>query len=141
MTEDLRQPLVPLDTSGPAHVIGERWRKWKRSFQFFVDGQGITDNARKRALLLHSAGTAVQDAYVNLTEAEDKEKNVFTRAVKALDGHFKDDPKKPFERHKFRAMEQRAGETVDQFTARLHQQSKLCGFQDGNDQIRDQLIE
>ena len=139
MTEDLRRPLAPLDTSGPAHVVGERWRKWNLSFQFFVDGQGLTDNARKRALLLHNPGPAVQDVYENLTEAEDEE-NVFTRAVTALDGHFKADPNKPFERHTFRAMEQRAGETVDQFTARLRQQAKLCCFQDVNDQIRDQLI-
>ena len=38
--------LPPLDLTGPASQVAERWRKWKRAFEYFAEGKGI-DNVRK----------------------------------------------------------------------------------------------
>ena len=62
MAED-RRPVSRLDITGPAHIVAERWRKWRRSLEFYLAGQDIDNPARKRSLLLHYAGTAVQDIY------------------------------------------------------------------------------
>ena len=35
--------LSPLDISGPAHVVAECWRKWKRSFKFYAQGKNLWD--------------------------------------------------------------------------------------------------
>ena len=38
--------LENLDVTGPAHVVAERWCKWKRSFIFAVTASGTTDKAQ-----------------------------------------------------------------------------------------------
>ena len=60
--------IEPLNLTGANHVIAERWRHWKRSFQFYVDGQAITDAKRQHSQLLHYAGPAVQDIFETLQE-------------------------------------------------------------------------
>ena len=39
----------------------------RKSFQFYVDGRGITAAARRKALLLHCAGMEVQEIFETLT--------------------------------------------------------------------------
>ncbi|XP_062511800.1 uncharacterized protein K02A2.6-like [Corticium candelabrum] len=137
-----RRPIETLDITGPAHIVAERWRKWKRSFQYYIEGQGITDHSRQRSLLLHYAGTAVQDIHESLTEAAVTDDNTaFSRTVDALDTYFQCAPNTPYERHTFRQMRQNDDESVDQFASRLRMQAKHCNFQDEDDQLRDQLIE
>ena len=136
-----RQPIGRLDTAGPAHVVAERWRKWRRSLEFFLAGQNITDPGRRRALLLHYAGTAVQDIHEAIEGDENgAERNVYLRTVNVLEAHFHSEPNTPFELYTFRQMSQQASETVDQFAARLRQQAQHCNFADLPDQLRDQLI-
>ena len=105
MAED-RRPLSTLDVSGPAHVVAIRWQKWKRSFQFYTEGQQITDSARRRALLLHYAGRTVQDIYETLEEDE-TENDVYQRCVDALSEPFQTEPNILFERYTFRQMAQK----------------------------------
>ena len=62
------RPIPELDLSGPAHVVAERWRRWKRSFDLYIAGQDIDDATRKHSLLLHYAGMNVQDLFETLTE-------------------------------------------------------------------------
>ena len=49
-------PVDPLVLDGPAHLISERWRKWKISFLFFFSAQDVTGPDRKHSFLLHFAG-------------------------------------------------------------------------------------
>ena len=63
------RPIPELDLSGPAHVVAERWRRWKRSFDLYIAGQDIDDATRKHSLLLHYAGMNVQDLFETLTRA------------------------------------------------------------------------
>ena len=48
--------------------MGPLWRRWKRSFEFFVDAKGITKDAQKQALHLNCAGQDVQDIFVTLSD-------------------------------------------------------------------------
>ena len=38
--------LPPLDLTGLASQVAERWRKWERAFEYFAEGKGI-DSVRK----------------------------------------------------------------------------------------------
>ena len=58
------------------------------------------------ALLLHYAGTTVQDIYETLEEDE-TENDVYQRCVDALNEHFQTEPNIPFERYTFRQMAQK----------------------------------
>ena len=133
--------LENLDVTGPAHVVAERWRKWKRSFIFAVTANGTTDKAQLKAMLLHAAGEAVQDVFESLEgDLDSSEADLYKQALEALDKYFAVDANAPYERHVFRQMCQRADETVAQFVTRLRTQSQFCSFTDKESQIRDQLL-
>ena len=128
--------LQQLDLNCPAHLMGERWRKWKRSFNFYVAGQAITGSARKHSLLLHLAGPSTQDFFETLKEPTPAVEDRFERTIKILDDNFKTAKNTHFERHCFRHMAPNSGETTDQFVARLRLQAQHCDFMDVEDKTR-----
>ena len=138
-----KAPTVgPFDISGPAHEVSARWTKWRRSFTYYVEGKGITDQSRLRSLLLHHAGVAVQDRYATLAE-DSEEDNVYKRALDSLNTSFKFQSNKRFERYQLRLMTQKSEETVAQYVARLKAQAEHCEFADNaalEDQVCDQLL-
>ena len=78
--------LKPFLVSSDQLTVGSRWKKWKRSFTYHVDGRGITNANRKKALLMDCAGKEVQDIFDTLTA--DGEGAEYKRAVRALDRYF-----------------------------------------------------
>ena len=42
MTNSLERALPPMDLSGSASKVAERWRQWKRSYEYYIDGKRIT---------------------------------------------------------------------------------------------------
>ena len=67
-TSDESRGKAPFDCRGDSTSVGPRWRRWKKAFQFYVDGRGMTTVARKKALLLHCAGMDFQDIFETLTD-------------------------------------------------------------------------
>ena len=134
--------INPFD--GNPTSVGPRWRRWKRSFEFFIEAKGITKDAQKQALLLHCAGQDVQDIFVTLSDngpAPDGETQ-YAKAMRLLDAHFLPQVNIPFERHQFRQAKQEESETADQFVTRLFQLSENCDFGTSKEeQIRDHLID
>ena len=65
MTE---QHLSPLDLSGPASQVAETWRKWKRAFGYYVEGNGIENVRKMTSQPLHFAGMEVQDIFEDLQD-------------------------------------------------------------------------
>ena len=129
----------PLEIHGPAHDVAASWRKWKRSFAYYVTGKGITDAGRKKALLLHYAGVHVQELFDTLT-LETGGADDYDNAILTLDKRFAFKPNFRFERYKLRQMSQESGETVDQFVSRLRVQAQHCEFADDT-AISDQLCD
>ena len=77
----MERALPPLDLSGPSSQVAERWRQWRRSYQYYIEGKGITNAARKKAQLLHLAGMEVQDIYEDLPDpgpVNEEEDDVYT---------------------------------------------------------------
>ena len=129
-------PFVPLGDA--SSELGPQWDTWKRSFEYYVIGRGITDPKRKRALLLHCAGIQVQEVFATLTNTGDERD--YDSAITALDTHFHPLTNKFYERYKFRQMKQLSTESVDQFLARLRQQASRCQFADMDQNLLDQVI-
>ena len=137
--------LPPLDLTGPASEVGDRWRKWKRTFEYYAEGKGIDNVRKKTSQLLHFAGMEVQDIFEDLQdpgpipEAGD---NAYKVAIRKLDSYFRVEENIPYERHVFRQLSLQEGETADQFMVRLRKQARHCNFGTSlNDNLRDQLIE
>ena len=58
--------LQPFQVKGDPHSVSQRWRKWKRAFQLYMLGKGITNDSQKRGLLLHTAGLDLPHVYFTL---------------------------------------------------------------------------
>ena len=142
--------LPNFDVSGTVSQVSLRWTKWLRSFEYMVDGKGITDFGRRRALLLHLAGEDVQDIFHDLTDPDvslppdqrTRADNVCKQCTRILSHHFAAAPNPTHERHVFRQLTPESDKTSQQFCACLRQQARLCGFaMDFMDEaIRDQII-
>ena len=132
-------PVPPFDPFEQTGNVGPRWTRWKTRLQYYIDARGITHDNRKRALLLHLAGPAVQDIFSTLADAGTS----FDEAINSLDAYFTPQKNLHFERHSFRQAHQAGNETVDQFITRLRRLGENCEFDKYSldEAIKDQLIE
>ena len=60
--------ILPFDCKGAITSVAPRWKKWKKSFEYYILAKGITNSARKKGLLLHCAGTEVQELFETLQD-------------------------------------------------------------------------
>ena len=137
--------LPPLDLTGPASQVADRWRKWKREFEYYAEGKGIDNVRKKTSQLMHFAGMEVQDIFEDLQDpgpVPAEGDNAYKVAIRKLDFYFRVEENIPYERHVFRLLSRQGGETADQFMVRLRKQARHCNFGTSfNDNLRDQLIE
>ena len=120
-------------------TLAARWKLWKRSFKLYLVAKGVTRDEQKTALLLNTGGLNLQELYYTLVSGADI--RPFTESIELLDNYFAPRLNIPFERHRFRQMEQASSESVDQFVCRLRQKAIPCDFTNVDEAIRDQLIE
>ena len=64
--------------------VGLRLDRWKARLQYHIDARGITVDNRKRALLLHLVGPAVQDFFATLSDTGTS----YMEALTALNTYF-----------------------------------------------------
>lgn len=125
------------DPTGDPSSVSSRWTRWKKSFELYIAARGDVGNNQKRPLLLHCAGVEVQNIFDTLDGGAS-----YDEAITALDTYFKPLQNETFERHQFRQMTQKAGETTAQFVTRLRQKAENCNFGAARDaSIRDQVID
>ena len=106
------------DPKGEPTTLSVQWKRWKCAFHLYVTSKGVTNQAQKVALLLHSGGMELQEIYYTLAP-EDEAQNNFDNCLIVLDNYFTPKVNVPFERHGFRQMAQLEGETIDQFVCHL----------------------
>ena len=103
----VERALPPLDLTGFSSQVAERGRQWKRSYQYYIDGKGITNAGRKKTQLLHLAGMEIQVIFEDLPDSPDpgpvnaEEDDVFKLCLRKLDAHFRAEDNIPNERHVF----------------------------------------
>ncbi|KAE8601352.1 hypothetical protein XENTR_v10013648 [Xenopus tropicalis] len=102
-----------------------------------MEAVDINEDKRKKALLLHYAGSAVYDIYCTLpTDSTDN----YTKCSKALSDYFSPKTNVRYERYKFRIAKQLPQETMDAFVTRLRELAQSCSFTDVDDEITTQVI-
>jgi len=134
--------IPQFDCHGDPTSIGARWKKWRRAFEIFVEGKGVTEPAQKKALLLHCGGMQMQDIFFTFPTIDPQgDETAYIVALNQLDHYFTPQVNVPYERHLFRNISQQPSETIDQLITRFRQKEEFCGFNDSSGQIRDQVIE
>ena len=140
---------VAADISGIPHFdctettsLGPRWKRWKKAFEFYIIGKGVTQKEQKYALLMHTAGMEVQELFETLPDiAREEADDDYTIALKKLDNYFMQKTNVVYERNVFNNMAQSDGESVDQYIIRLQRQADLCDFGDKrNENLRQQVV-
>lgn len=121
-----------------------------------MKANGIEDDDRKLAMLLHMAGPQVQNIYLKLPNEKEAEQSShgplaagyvmpatsFEKALKKLNEYFLPKQNDAYERHVLRLMKQEENETIGAFAMRLRTQAERCNFGDRIDEcIKDQIIE
>lgn len=130
---DAQKTLMPPFDVSNTTSIGNRWEKWKRSLELFLDVNAVALASRKRSYLLHFAGPDVQDIFYNINghdAAPPANSDVYREAIRLLDTYFAPLTSIPYERFVFRKMVQEENETVEKFIHRLRDQGRLCDYGD-----------
>ena len=84
----------------------------------------MTVDNHKPALLLHLAGSAVQDIFGTLSYNGTSH----TEALTALNTYFTPQKSLQFERHTFRQAQQASNESISQYVTRLRRLGEHCDF-------------
>lgn len=148
--------MQPFDYTAHTDDVGVEWSKWLRSFETMIRASRVDDEDWKRDLLLHFAGSSIQQLFDTLPELAGAEfrgplLNIehytpnmtnYEEARARLNEFFMPKENTTYERHLLRQMRQRSGENIDAFTIRLRVQAERCGFGDRTEEnIKDQIIQ
>ncbi|XP_058827476.1 uncharacterized protein LOC131687412 [Topomyia yanbarensis] len=156
MVRTLGLQLQPFDYASHTDDVGIEWRKWLKSFETMVRASRIENDEWKNDLLLHFAGSSVQQLVDTLPELPESNMrgplvNVecytpnmtsYEEVVTKLNSFFLPKENATYERHLLRQMKQVSGESIDAFTVRLRVQAERCGFGDKvEENVKDQIIQ
>ena len=100
----------------PAETAAARWDRWLKRLENFVQAKGITDEDRKKAMLLHFAGEEVFELSDSLGVQDG---TTFENTKTLLTAYFAPQRNAEYEVFMFRQAAQGVGETIDKFHARL----------------------
>lgn len=144
MSQSQVPTIEPFDCEGDPTSIGSRWERWKRALEIYFIATNTSDQTKKRAMLLHSGGMALQDIYFNIPGAhvtDPKATDFYDTAIAKLDEYFSPKQSYLFERHIFRLMKQETDEKFEKFLIRLRRQSSKCNFAKEDESLIDQITE
>lgn len=137
-------PIEKLEIEGDSASLGQRWEKWKRSLNIYLEAIDVATPAKKRATLLLLGGPSLQEIFYNLPGANAQptdDNNVFEIALQKLDDYFTPKQSKVYERHVFRLIRQEEGEKFEKFIVRLRNQAEKCQFDKPEEHLIDQVTE
>lgn len=117
-------------------TVGVRWGKYVKRLENFFTAFAVTDDAQKRALLLHYSGPDVQEIFETLPDTATS----YSAAIKALEKHFVPSVNVEYERYLFRQCKQLNNETVAQYHLRLQKLASSCQFSDKTAEIKSQIV-
>ena len=133
--------------------VGPKWSEWLEDLELYLAFVNITNDDRKKAALLHHAGTNITKMYRTVQQnplpdptAAEGDTNIrpvdaYADVKRKLTAYFNPKRNAFFEKHTFRQARQLAGETLDNYATRLRQLSQYCEFGNINQEIILQIIE
>ena len=119
-------PPEPFNVKGEPTTVYQRWKRWKRSFQYYICATNVTDEGHKKGLFIHAIGTEAQDIWEQFDPASTG--TTLDEAIAKFEEHFKVVKNTPYERHILHKIEQKHGESIEQFLTRLRKISVNCEY-------------
>eukprot|EP00112_Aurelia_sp_Birch-Aquarium-sp1_P010543 Seg2247.1 transcript_id=Seg2247.1/GoldUCD/mRNA.D3Y31 product="hypothetical protein" protein_id=Seg2247.1/GoldUCD/D3Y31 len=103
-----------------------------------IAASGITNNVRKRALLLYQAGARAREIFTQLEDTGAAD--AFDTAKQKLTAYFEPQVNKRYNVYVFRKTVQGPEETLDQYHTRLRALADPCEFADLDFELEEQII-
>ena len=144
------------DVDGDRATISGRWAEWCELVDNQILAQGINNEARKKAVMLHIGGPqlwrlvknlvitprpAVQaDPNANPPIVAVPQESDYEAFKRTLHNYFNQQQNIELNKLQFREATQTRNETLDQFCGRLRQLSLSCAFTDVDAEIKSQLL-
>lgn len=116
--------------------VGQRWSKWVKTFETFITAAGITNDLRKKAILLNLAGEEVSETFDNLPDAG----ITYAEALGALNKHYTPEKNVQYEIFVFRSARQEPAESIIEYYSRLRKLAATCEFTEIDKELKTQLI-
>ena len=124
-------------------VKGTDFNRWLKGLDFYVTAMDIADDRRKTAVLMHLMGAEIQDIYETLPDPQlTGTPTQFEICVAKLRQYLQPTTNVMAERVTFQRTNMTAGETFDEYLARLRAGAGRCGFTaaDLERELRDRSV-
>ena len=116
--------------------LDKKWKIWKEDFLLYLDATGVTQDAQRKALLLHLGGKDLKMVYRTLQHIDDN----FHAVVTKLDSYFQPKKNVTYERYVFKQVSQNKDELTTAYITRLRTLAETCEFRNDAEEIRDHFV-
>ena len=119
----------------------EDWSEYSERLTFYFTANGITADAKKRAVLLSCCGPATFRLLRSLVLPKRLDEFSFDELVAKVKDHNEPQPSVIVRRFQFNTRRQRAGESIAEYVAVLRKAAEYCSFGDTlSEMLRDRLV-
>ena len=116
----------------------DNWIEYAERLEHYFTANEITDNGKKRAVLLSSCGAKTYKLIRNLVAPGKPTDKSFAELINIVKNHLNPRPSSIVYRFKFNCRFRKQGETIQQYVAKLRSLSEHCDFRDHlEDMMRD----
>jgi len=115
--------------------LDKRWKLYREEVDLFLLASGITNDIRKKAVLLHLSGSQVREIFSTLETT-----TTYADACTKLDAYFRPKKNVIYERWCFRNAKQLDRETCMSYVTRLKKLIESCEYTKPEEEIRDQFV-
>jgi hypothetical protein len=130
-------PFPPFTIKENPSNVGIRWGIYVEKFENLINGLGIDNNKRKKALLLHYAGDEVFEIYKTFPTLYNADNN-YDDMKKELSDYFQPQKNTEFLRFELGNVTQQ-DKSIDEYVTQLRQKARDCEFADPDSQIKTQF--
>ena len=119
----------------------DNWIEYAERLEHYFTANEITDNGKKRAVLLSSCGAKTYKLIRNLVAPGKPTDKSFAELVNIFKNHLNSRPSSIVYRFKFNCRFRKQGETIQQYVAELRSLSEHSDFRDQlEEMMRDRLV-
>ena len=119
----------------------EDWTTYEERLRYYFVANDVTDEAKKRSILLAACGAPAYKLIRSLVQAEKLDSTPYEDLVKIVKNHYDPKPSVTMQRYKFNTRTRTVGESIATYVAALRELAQHCEFKETlSDMLRDRLV-
>ena len=119
----------------------EGWESYCERIQLYFTANEITENDKKRAVLLTVVGSKTYKLFRNLTYPAKPSTKSYDELVECMKNHHQPARNSIMERYKFFSRNRKPNESINEYIAKLRELAEYCNFGAVlDDMLRDRVV-